>query len=80
MSLEVPPTDFAISETPEFHARGLVALAGDDHRHRFNTLMLSSFDLAGEYGIDDLGDSRPDSWSLITAKEANPVANPLHFR
>lgn len=77
---EVPPADFAISETPELLGRGIVALASDERRERFNTLTLSSFDLAEEYGFDDIDGSRPDSWSFIAEKQRNPAVNPSDYR
>ncbi|GAA4283985.1 SDR family oxidoreductase [Brevibacterium daeguense] len=70
----VPPYEFVISETPAMLARGIVAMAADPDRSRWNTTSLSSFQLAEHYGLTDVDGSRPDSWSFITAMESRPVA------
>ena len=53
---------FCISETPYFVARGVVALASDNNSKRWSGKVLSSFDIAKEYGITDLDGSQPDCW------------------
>lgn len=53
---------FCISETPFFLARGVAALAGDPGAKRFSGRVLSSADLAREYGVTDLDGTRPDFW------------------
>ncbi|GLZ03159.1 short-chain dehydrogenase [Actinomadura sp. NBRC 104412] len=53
---------FAISETPAFTGRAVVALASDPDRHRWNGRSLSSGGLAQEYGFTDVDGSRPDAW------------------
>lgn len=68
---ELPPEDFAISETPHLLGRAVVALATDPERHRFNTRTLSTHELGDNYGICDIDGSRPDSWAFIAAKEAD---------
>lgn len=77
---ELPPTDFAISETPHFLGRTLVALASDPDRHRFNTRTLSCCELGNLYDIDDIDGSRPDSWTFMAAKEADSGANARDYR
>ncbi|MCF2574306.1 SDR family oxidoreductase [Brevibacterium sp. UCMA 11754] len=77
---ELPPADFAISETPHFLGRTLVALASDPDRHRFNTRTLNSCELGDLYDIDDIDGSRPDSWTFMTAKEADSGADARDFR
>lgn len=77
---ELPPADFAISETPHFLARAVVALAADPDRSRFTTRTMSSFELADIYGFADLDGSRPDSWGYIAAKEEHGRADVAAFR
>ncbi|MEU7579239.1 SDR family oxidoreductase [Streptomyces sp. NPDC041068] len=57
---------FAISETPTFVGRALVALAADPEVARHNGKSLSSGGLAKEYGFTDVDGSRPDAWRYIT--------------
>lgn len=77
---ELPPADFAISETPHFLGRVVVALAADPDRHRFNTTTQSSCELGNFYDIDDIDGSRPDSWAFIAAKEADSGADARDHR
>jgi NAD(P)-dependent dehydrogenase (short-subunit alcohol dehydrogenase family) len=51
---------FAASETPRFAGRAVVALASDPDVARFGGQALSSWELAREYGFDDVDGSRPD--------------------
>jgi NAD(P)-dependent dehydrogenase (short-subunit alcohol dehydrogenase family) len=51
---------FAASETPRFVGRAVVALASDPDVARFSGQALSSWELAREYGFDDVDGSRPD--------------------
>jgi NAD(P)-dependent dehydrogenase (short-subunit alcohol dehydrogenase family) len=53
---------FAESETPYFVGRAVVALAADPHVHTKAGRALSSWQLAKEYGFDDVDGRRPD-WS-----------------
>ncbi|MGA4848431.1 SDR family oxidoreductase [Streptomyces sp. G5(2025)] len=57
---------FAISETPTFVGRALVALAADPDVARYNGASLSSGGLAKEYGFTDIDGSAPDAWRYIT--------------
>jgi NAD(P)-dependent dehydrogenase (short-subunit alcohol dehydrogenase family) len=56
---------FAISESPAYVARGVAALADDSEKHRFTGQVLTSRQLADEYGLTDIDGSRPDCWHLI---------------
>jgi hypothetical protein len=58
---------FAISESPVYVARGVVALAADRNHRRFEGQVLSARQLADEYGTTDTDGSRPDCWGLIAA-------------
>jgi NAD(P)-dependent dehydrogenase (short-subunit alcohol dehydrogenase family) len=57
------PPPFAASETPRFVGRGIVAIAGDDARARWNQQSFSSADLAREYGFTDIDGRQPDAWA-----------------
>lgn len=50
----------AHSETPRFLARAVVALAGDPEIMERSGGRFATWDLAREYGFDDLDDTRPD--------------------
>ena len=56
---------FAISETPAFVGRAVVALAQDPNVARWNGASLSSGQLAKVYGFTDADGSRPDAWRYI---------------
>lgn len=60
---------FAISETPTFVGRALVALAADPEVARWNGESLSSGGLAKEYGFTDVDGSAPDAWRYIAEVE-----------
>ncbi|WP_084479592.1 SDR family oxidoreductase [Nesterenkonia sp. AN1] len=70
----VPPYEFVISETPAMLARGITALAADPQRTAWNTLSMSSFELAQHYGLTDVDGSRPDAWRFITDLETTDAA------
>jgi NAD(P)-dependent dehydrogenase (short-subunit alcohol dehydrogenase family) len=59
------PPDFALSESPRYVGRAIVALASDPDRARWNQKSVSSGQLAREYGFTDLDGSRPDFWRYI---------------
>ncbi|MDQ0777766.1 NAD(P)-dependent dehydrogenase (short-subunit alcohol dehydrogenase family) [Streptomyces aurantiacus] len=61
---------FAISETPTYVGRALVALAADPDVARWNGRSLSSGGLAQEYGFTDVDGSAPDAWRYLTEVEA----------
>src|ERR671916_2673842 len=56
---------FAISETPAFVGRAVVALAQDPDVARWNGQSLSSGQLAKVYGFPDLDGSQPDCWRYV---------------
>jgi NAD(P)-dependent dehydrogenase (short-subunit alcohol dehydrogenase family) len=56
---------FAISETPAFVGRAVVALATDSEVARWNGSSLSSGQFARVYGFTDLDGSRPDAWRYL---------------
>ena len=59
------PADFALSESPRYVGRAVVALASDPDRARWNQKSVSSGQLAAEYGFTDLDGSPPDIWRFI---------------
>lgn len=59
------PPDFALSESPRYVGRAIVALASDPERARWNQQSVSSGRLAREYGFTDVDGSRPDIWRYI---------------
>src|SRR5207253_7484911 len=61
----IPSPDFALSESPRYVGRAIVALASDPDRARWNEKSVSSGQLAREYGFIDLDGSRPDIWRYI---------------
>jgi hypothetical protein len=57
---------FCISETPTYVARGIVALAADPTgRRQYAGRVLSSADLARNYGVTDIDGSHPDGWRYV---------------
>jgi NAD(P)-dependent dehydrogenase (short-subunit alcohol dehydrogenase family) len=60
------PPDFALSESPRFVGRAVVALATDPDRARWNQQSIDSGALAREYGFTDVDGSQPDVWRFIT--------------
>jgi NAD(P)-dependent dehydrogenase (short-subunit alcohol dehydrogenase family) len=59
------PPDFALSESPRYVGRAIVALAADPDRSRWSQKSVSSGQLATEYGFTDVDGSRPDVWRYI---------------
>jgi NAD(P)-dependent dehydrogenase (short-subunit alcohol dehydrogenase family) len=75
------PPDFALSETPRFVGRAVVALATDPDKARWNQRSVDSGTLAKEYGFTDVDGSRPDVWRFITeVREAGLEADPADYR
>jgi NAD(P)-dependent dehydrogenase (short-subunit alcohol dehydrogenase family) len=71
----------AISESPRFVGRAVVALAADPHVHRHNGGSFSSGGLAREYGFTDVDGSQPDCWRyLVEVQEAGLPADPAGYR
>jgi NAD(P)-dependent dehydrogenase (short-subunit alcohol dehydrogenase family) len=72
---------FAISETPRFVGRAIVALAADPDRARWNGQSLSSGQLAQVYGFTDLDGSRPDAWRyVVEVQDTGKPANTTGYR
>ena len=63
-SVTAPP-DFALSESPRYVGRAVVALATDPDRSRWNQKSVNSGQLAREYGFTDVDGSQPDMWRYI---------------
>ncbi|MGD9795313.1 MAG: SDR family oxidoreductase, partial [Acidimicrobiia bacterium] len=63
------PPGFALSETPRFVGRAVVAVASDPHRSRWNQRSVDSGRLAVEYGFTDVDGSRPDVWRYMLDEE-----------
>jgi NAD(P)-dependent dehydrogenase (short-subunit alcohol dehydrogenase family) len=59
------PPDFALSESPRYVGRSIVALASDPERKRWNQRSLTSGRLAREYGVTDIDGSQPDVWRFM---------------
>jgi NAD(P)-dependent dehydrogenase (short-subunit alcohol dehydrogenase family) len=75
------PADFALSESPRYVGRAIVALASDTRRARWNQKSVSSGQLAREYGFTDVDGSQPDIWRYIEeVRERGLQANPDDYR
>jgi NAD(P)-dependent dehydrogenase (short-subunit alcohol dehydrogenase family) len=62
---DIAPPDFALSESPRYVGRAVVALASDPGRARWNQRSVNSGQLAHEYGFTDVDGSQPDMWRFI---------------
>jgi len=72
---------FAISESPAFVGRAVVALARDPERARWNGASVSSGELAKVYGFTDVDGSRPDAWRyLVEVQDAGKPADVTGYR
>jgi NAD(P)-dependent dehydrogenase (short-subunit alcohol dehydrogenase family) len=72
---------FAISETPAFVGRAVVALAQDPDVSRWNGKSLSSGQLAKIYGFTDLDGSQPDCWRyVVEVQDAGKPADVTGYR
>jgi NAD(P)-dependent dehydrogenase (short-subunit alcohol dehydrogenase family) len=60
------PVSFAVSETPAYLGRAVVALATDPDVARFAGRTLASWTLMHEYGITDVDGTRPDFGRWLT--------------
>jgi len=78
--LPVAPPDFALSESPRYVGRAVVALAADPNRNRWNGRSVSSGQLAREYGFTDLDGSRPDIWRYMEDAERGLHADVKDYR
>jgi NAD(P)-dependent dehydrogenase (short-subunit alcohol dehydrogenase family) len=59
------PPDFALSESPRYVGRAIVAVASDPGRARWNQQSVNSGQLAAEYGVTDVDGSQPDVWRYM---------------
>jgi NAD(P)-dependent dehydrogenase (short-subunit alcohol dehydrogenase family) len=72
---------FAISESPAFVGRAVVALASDPDVARWNGQSLSSGGLAQVYGFTDLDGSQPDAWRyVVEVQDADRPADTTGYR
>jgi len=72
---------FAISESPAFIGRAVVALAQDADVSRWNGKSLSSGHLAKIYGFTDLDGSQPDAWRyVVEVQDARQPADVTGYR
>jgi NAD(P)-dependent dehydrogenase (short-subunit alcohol dehydrogenase family) len=60
--------NFAVSETPHFVGRAVVALASDANVMTKSGKALATWHLAGEYGFTDLDGTQPD-WGNYARQE-----------
>lgn len=74
------PPDFALSESPRFVGRAVVALATDPDRARWNQRSVDSGRLARAYGFTDVDGSRPDVWRYMQAVENGEAPDLDNFR
>jgi NAD(P)-dependent dehydrogenase (short-subunit alcohol dehydrogenase family) len=75
------PPGFAVSESPRYVGRAVVAIATDPTRQRWNQRSVTSGRLAAEYGFTDIDGSRPDVWRYIEDVEnGNGDASPSEYR
>ena len=72
---------FAISETPAYVGRAVVALAADADVARWNGQSLSSGQLAQVYGFTDVDGSQPDAWRyLVEVQDPGKPADTTGYR
>jgi NAD(P)-dependent dehydrogenase (short-subunit alcohol dehydrogenase family) len=72
---------FAISETPAFTGRAVVALACDPNVSRWNGASLSSGQLSKIYGFTDVDGSQPDAWRyVVEVQDAGKPADVTGYR
>ena len=72
---------FAISESPAFVGRAVVALAQDPDVSRWNRKSLSSGQLAKIYNFSDIDGSQPDAWRyVVEVQDAGKPADTTGYR
>jgi NAD(P)-dependent dehydrogenase (short-subunit alcohol dehydrogenase family) len=77
----IAPEGFALSESPAYVGRAVVALATDPDVARWNTRSLSTGQLARHYGFTDTDGSQPDAWRYLTEVEwPGAQGNPADYR
>lgn len=79
-SADAPP-GFAVSESPRYVGRAIVAIATDSQRTRWNQLSVTSGELAHEYGFTDVDGSRPDVWRYLDdVEQGDESVDPQRYR
>jgi NAD(P)-dependent dehydrogenase (short-subunit alcohol dehydrogenase family) len=79
--LPVAPPGFAVSESPRYVGRAVVAIATDPNLTRWNQRSVNSGELAKEFGFTDLDGSQPDCWRYIEeVTEGGLEAKPDDYR
>lgn len=77
---EIQP-HFAISESPAYIGRAVVALAQDPHMSRWSGQSLSTGQLAKIYGFTDLDGSQPDAWKyMVEVQDPGRPADATGYR
>lgn len=72
---------FAISESPAYVGRAVVALAQDPDVSRWHGRSLSSGELAKVYGFTDRDGSQPDAWRyVVEVQDVGKPADPTGYR
>jgi NAD(P)-dependent dehydrogenase (short-subunit alcohol dehydrogenase family) len=72
---------FAISESPAYVGRAVVALALDPSVARWNGQSVSSGQLARVYGFTDVDGSQPDAWRyMVEVQDAGKPADTTGYR
>lgn len=75
------PEDFALSESPRYIGRAIVALATDLQRSRWNKKSVTSGELAAHYGFTDVDGSKPDIWRYFEeVREGGRTAKHEEYR
>jgi hypothetical protein len=74
------PPGFALSESPRYVGRGVVAIATDPDRARWNQQSIDAGALAREYGFTDVDGSRPDVWRHMADVERGLDMNVADYR
>ena len=72
---------FAISETPAYVGRAVVALASDANVARWNGASVSCGELAKIYGFTDVDGSQPDAWRyMVEVQDPGKPADVTGYR
>jgi NAD(P)-dependent dehydrogenase (short-subunit alcohol dehydrogenase family) len=75
------PEGFALSESPRYVGRAVVALASDPDRARWNQRSVTSGQVAADYGFTDLDGSQPDVWRyMVDIEQTGGQVNVENYR
>jgi hypothetical protein len=74
------PPGFALSESPRYVGRAVVALATDPDRARWNQQSLEAGQLAEIYGFTDIDGDQPQVWRHMEAEEAGTAGDLSDYR